>query len=102
MDGATVPYLWHLETRNAFLTAERRGRLSSMDIGERLDALKELPVRTDMEPDLQIAFDLAKMHRLSMYDALYLELAMREAAELATLDRAISRAATAEGVALLA
>ena len=27
-EGALVPQLWHLETRNSLLTAERRGRLS--------------------------------------------------------------------------
>ena len=101
-DGAVVPHLWHLETRNSLLTAERRRRLSSSEVGERLDALNELPIRTDEEADLQSAFDLAKMHRLSMYDALYLELAIREGVELATLDRPLGRAAAAEGVQVVA
>lgn len=59
-DGALVPQLWHLETRNALLTAERRGRLLSEDVTERLDALKGLPIATDEEPDLQAAFELAR------------------------------------------
>ena len=101
-DGALVPQLWHLETRNSLLTAERRGRLSSREVKERLDALKGLPIRTDEEPDLQSAFDLARAHELSFYDALYLELAKREGAELATLDGALGRAAVAEGVPLSA
>ena len=37
-----------------------------------------------------------------MYDAIYLELAVREGATLATLDRALRRAALAEGLRLLA
>ena len=101
-DGATVPQLWHLETRNFLLTAERRGRLSSSEVMERLDALKDLPIRTDDEPDLQSAFDLARAYGLSLYDAVYLELARRQGAELATLDRALGRAAAAEGVAVFA
>ena len=101
-DGALVPQLWHLETRNSLLTAERRGRLSSGEVKERLDALKGLPIGTDEEPDLQSAFDLARAHELSFYDALYLELAKREGAELATLDGALGRAAVAEGVPLSA
>ena len=101
-DGALVPQLWHLETRNSLLTAERRGRLSAEEVKERLDALKGLPIRTDEEPDLQSAFDLARAYGLSLYDALYLELAKRERAELATLDRALGRAAAAEGVLLFA
>ena len=101
-DGALVPQLWHLETRNSLLTAERRGRLSPEEVKERLDALRGLPIATDEEPDLQSAFVLARAHGLSLYDALYLELAKRESAELATLDSSLSRAAAAEGVPLSA
>lgn len=101
-DGALVPQIWHLETRNSLLTAERRGRLSSDEVIERLDALKGLPIATDEELDLQSAFDLARAHGLSLYDGLYLELAMREGAELATLDGSLVRAAVAEGVQLAA
>ena len=101
-DGALAPQLWRLETRNSLLIAERRGRLSAGGVKERLDALKGLPIRTDEEPDLQSAFDLARAHGLSFYDALYLELAKRESAELATLDGALGRAAVAEGVPLSA
>ncbi len=100
--GAFVPQLWHLETRNSLLTAERRGRLSASEVNERLDALKVLPIQTDEEPDLQVAFDLARMHGLSFYDALYVELARRLSAELATLDAALGRAAAAEGIPLSA
>ncbi len=99
-DGALVPHLWHLETRNTLLVAERRGRLAAGGIKERLDALKGLPIRTDADPDLQSAFDLARAHELSIYDAMYLELAKRESAELATLDGALGRAAVVEGVPL--
>ena len=99
-DGALAPYLWHLETRNTLLVAERRGRLSAEAVNERLDALKGLPIRTDEEPDLQSAFSLARAHDLSFYDALYLELAKRESADLATLDIALGQAAVAEGVPL--
>ena len=100
--GAFVPQLWHLESRNSLLTAERRGRLSASEVNERLDALKVLPIQTDEEPDLQVAFDLARMHGLSFYDALYVELARRLSAELATLDAALGRAAAAEGIPLSA
>lgn len=100
-DGALVPSLWQLEVRNSLLVAERRGRLSAGGVNERLVALKGLPIRTDDEPDLQSTFDLARAHELSFYDALYLELAKRENAELATLDGALGQAAIAEGVSLL-
>ena len=97
-DGAIVPPLWHYEVRNALLTAERRGRVTQTDASERLDALKGLPILTDQEVGLPEAFELARRHRLSFYDALYLELATRHAAPLATLDAALARAALAEGL----
>lgn len=99
-EGALAPQLWHLETRNALLTAARRGRISMRGIKERLDALKGLPIRTDADPDLESAFNLARTHGLTIYDALYLELAKREGAELATLDGVLGRAALAEDVPL--
>ena len=43
---------------------------------------------------------LARERNLTVYDAAYLELAMREGLPLATLDRALEKAAIAEGVAL--
>ena len=44
---------------------------------------------------------LARNHRLSVYDAAYLELALREGIPLATLDAGLRRAAAAEGVTLV-
>jgi predicted nucleic acid-binding protein len=44
---------------------------------------------------------LARAHRLSVYDAAYLELASRTRAKLATLDKALVLAARQESVALL-
>ena len=100
-DGALVPHLWHLETRNTLLVAERRRRLSARAVNERLDALKALPVRTDEGPDLESAFDLARTHNLSIYDALYLELAKREMARSwQPWTAALGQAAVAEGVPL--
>lgn len=95
-----VPRFWHLEVRNALLGAERRRRIRVHEVDERLRTLAELPVRTDTEPRIGTAFALARMHRLSMYDALYLELAERSDAPLATLDTALARAAGAAGLAV--
>ena len=55
----------------------------------------------DTLPSDDTLFSLAKRHRLTFYDAAYLELAQREGIALATLDQALSRAATAEGVPLI-
>ena len=44
---------------------------------------------------------LAETHRLTVYDAAYLELAIRAAVPLATLDGALRKAAMVERVELL-
>ena len=100
--GAFVPQVWHLEVRNALLVAERRGRLTVASAVERLRSLRELPIYTDAEPDFEAAFELARGHRLAIYDAVYLELARRRNEALATLDAALVRAAAAEGLSLVA
>ena len=100
--SAFVPRIWHLEMRNALLVAERRGRLSRRMSEERLDALSELPIRTDQAPNFRAAMDLARKHDITFYDALYLESALRITAVLATLDKALARAATNEGLDVLA
>ena len=101
-EGAVVPQLWHLEVRSAVLVAERRGRIRAEESEERLRFLQQLPIRTNTDPDLAAAMKLARALGLSFYDCLYLELARRFGLPLATLDRALARAATAEGLALIA
>ena len=99
--GAFVPHVWHLEVRNALLVAERRRRISAQGATARLRSLKELPIYTDAEPDLETAFEMARGHHLAICDAVYLELARRRNEALATLDAALVRAASAEGLPLV-
>ena len=100
--SAFVPQLWHFETRNALLVAERRGRILPDQVAERLHNLNTLPIQTDHEPNFDAAMQLARTHRLTFYDALYLELAKRHNAQLATLDNSLATAASNEGVLMTA
>ena len=100
-DEALVPDLWHLEVRNGLLSAMRRGRITEDGPSERLSALRDLPIRTDRDPDLETALALAEEHVLSFYDAIYLELAVRQTTPLATLDKALARAASVSGLSLV-
>lgn len=100
-EPALVPQAWHVEVRGALLGAERRGRLQPVQADDCLARARELPVQTDSSPDLDRAFALARARRLSVYDALYLELALRTGAPLATLDRALASAAGAESLAVV-
>ena len=97
-DSGVVPQLFHFEIRNALLMAERRGRITQLGIEECIVALHGLPITTDHATDFAMCFRLARTHNLTFYDALYLELAIRRDALLATLDSALSRAAATEGL----
>jgi predicted nucleic acid-binding protein len=69
--------------------------------GRFLDFLRGLPIEIAPLPEELAVLSLARRHQLSFYDAAYLELAQRERIALATLDRALARAAVAEGVELI-
>lgn len=97
-EEALVPQLWHVEVRSALLSAERRGRIRPDEVDERLRSLGDLPVRTDTDPRFGAAVALARTHSLSMYDAMYLELAQRLDAPLVTLDKALARVSHATGL----
>ena len=98
VSGAIVPQLWHYEVRNALLVAERRTVIPRQAAVLRIRTLSGLPIATDREAALDQAMELAVTCGVSYYDALYLELACREALPLATLDRRLIAAATAAGV----
>ena len=98
---AHVPAIWWFEVRNVLLVNERRRRLTARDTSIFLGALGRAKFQVDQRPVEASILALARSHRLTVYDAAYLELAMRKVLPLATLDRALAHAARAEGVALL-
>lgn len=100
-EDAVVPSLWWFEVRNILVVNERRKRISESGTDRFLRELARLRFRVDREPDGATVLRLARAHRLSVYDASYLELALREAAPLATLDAQLATAAVAEGAELL-
>ena len=105
-DGARVhvPALWLFEIANTLLVLRRRGRLDDQGYNQsRLDLLG-LHARVDEEDHrltLGKVSQLAERHGLSIYDAVYLELALRLALPLASRDAALNKAAKAAGVRTL-
>jgi predicted nucleic acid-binding protein len=102
--GAVAPLLWPLEILNGLMTAERRRRLDAARRRRLAGFLNDLPVTLDADTASRAWNDtlrLAEQHRLTMYDAVYLELALRLDLPLASLDRDLRRAGHAAGVALL-
>jgi predicted nucleic acid-binding protein len=103
--GAVVPQLWPIEAVNGLLTAERRGRITGMERQRLAGFLRALPISVEDQTASQAwttTAHLAEQHRLTAYDATYLELAMRLGLPLATTDKALAAAAKAVGVTLLA
>ena len=101
---AFVPALWRWEMANALLTVEKRKRATMTDINSHLSLLRSLPIEIDeAAPDQawSITHSLAQKHKLTSYDAAYLELAIRRGLPLATLDSDLAAAAKAEKVELL-
>lgn len=99
--GAEVPALWFAELANTLLALERARRLTHQEAASYLADIALLAITQDQEScgDRQVrVLDLARIHRLSVYQATYLELAMRRASVLATFDRALADAARAAGV----
>ena len=94
-----VPQLWHYEIRNVLLVAMRRQRASADMAARHLATIDSLPFETDTAAEFGPTFSLAMKHSLSFYDALYLELACRRRAILATFDARLLNAARSEGVA---
>lgn len=101
--GATAlaPAIIWFELRNVVLVGLRRGRIASEQMKVVLGRIDRAAITLDPIPDADGLFNLAQRHRLTFYDAAYLELAVRHRLQLATLDRALARAATAEGIALM-
>jgi predicted nucleic acid-binding protein len=99
-ESALVPTLWWYEVRNLLVVCERRGRLNRSDSDLFLSRLKNYPIKVDAEPNWDDVMRLARKHRLTIYDASYLELAIRSKVPVATLGGALQRAAANEGVAL--
>ena len=97
-EEAVVPSLWWFELRNILIVNERRRRITESATGAFLRDLSRLRIRIDPLPHEAGVLRLARLHRLSVYDAAYLEVAQRERLPLATLDKMLSAAARTEGV----
>ena len=101
---AVVPALWPFEIANVLALAERKQRITQEGITEYLEKLRRLPIQIERREALwlwQAILPLVREHRLSGYDAAYLELAKRERMRLATLDHDLQQASRVVGVQAL-
>jgi predicted nucleic acid-binding protein len=102
--GAWVPGLWRLEVANVLEMGVRRKRHDAAFRDATLADLAQLPIQVDAETDQHAwgaTLHLAERYQLTLYDAAYLELALRRDLPLATLDEDLRQAANTEKVRLL-
>ena len=106
VDTAVVPALWLYEVTNVSMLAVRKGRITKAKATKFLDDIANLPIEVE-PPQFHRAevfaalSSLMEQHRLTAYDAVYLELVIRRQLPLATLDRDLMHACKAAGEALL-
>jgi predicted nucleic acid-binding protein len=100
-EEAIVPALWWYELRNVLVLGDRQKRVTERETARFLRNISRLTITIDSSPNEAQVLTLARRHRLTVYDAAYLELAGREALPLATLDEELAAAARAEQVALI-
>lgn len=94
--GMLVPQIFWYEFRNVLVINERRSRLMIEESAAGLENVRDLLPMTDPEPPNEAVMSLARKHRLTIYDAAYLEPAHRQEATLATLDTRLAAAGVAE------
>lgn len=103
-EGAIVPTIWLLEIGNVLLCAERAKRLTSTQRHQAIYTLKDLPIKVD-QTTLEHAWfetmELAQNHGLTLYDASYLELALRYSLPLATSDKLLKRISQVIGLVVI-
>jgi predicted nucleic acid-binding protein len=99
-----VPTLWPFEVANSLLVLLRRKKLLAAERDRAIAALARLPLVVDDDgPRLALGriSELAAEHGLSVYDATYLELAVRRKLPLASRNEALRKAAQGCHVKLL-
>lgn len=104
VETALVPQLWFLEVANVLAMAEKRRRITPAKSDEFIHLLQLMDIEVDVESPgraFEHVFPLCRVYGLTSYDAVYLDVALRNRLPLATLDDDLRAAARKAGVKLL-
>lgn len=99
--GAIVPTLWKIEVANGLQMAMRRKRIDRGYRDQAIEQLASLPIEIDAETALHVwasTLEHADRYALTVYDAIYLELAVRRQLPLASLDKDLVEAGRRAGL----
>ena len=103
-ESALVPSWWYIELTNVLALAERKGRITAAQSSAFIGDLGKLDIEQDDRAPSRAfphLLPLCRAHRLTSYDAIYLDLAVRRDLPLATLDVDLRKAAKKLGLDLL-
>lgn len=102
--GAVVPALWRLEIANGLQVGIKRKRIDAAYRDSVIQTFLRLPIEIDLDTNdfaWTTILHFADLYQLTVYDASYLELALRRTLPLATRDQDLAAAASTAGVVLL-
>lgn len=97
---AIAPRLLLYEIHNTTLMGLRRQRIDKADADVFLQLFSNLPIQIVDPASYSAVFALAQRHGLTVYDAAYLDLAIREGLPIASLDKNLLRAAGHAGISV--
>ncbi|HEY6327415.1 MAG TPA: type II toxin-antitoxin system VapC family toxin [Candidatus Cybelea sp.] len=103
-ETAYVPALFRWEMQSVLLAAEKANRITSTDVDDAFDALRDLPIFVDPPGERLFSgsgVQLARHYGLTQYDAAYIALASNRRLSLTTSDAELSYAAHDLGIAVL-
>ena len=101
-EGGHVPFIFRAEFANGLTIAVRRNRIDRGSRSEALAFMEALKLVHDVDGKdrMNQAVDLADAYGLTVYDAIYLDLAQQRRLPLATFDKKLIAATHHAGVRL--
>lgn len=97
-ESGIVPGIFWYEVRHILVKKERLGDINHEDAQDFMSRLSGLSIEYDHKHNEEKTVSLARRHKLSVYDAAYLETAIRHRGQIATFDKALAEAACKERV----
>ena len=98
---AITPPLCCLEVNNVLRLFEKKKLITRLDLEKAAEFVDSLPILLDKNPldfSMPLALSLSRKYDLTIYDACYLELAVRFNLPMATLDHSLIKAVKAVGL----
>ena len=102
-ETAITPPLCCLEVNNVLRLFEKKGLVTSLDLEKAIAFVDSLPILRDKTPidfSMPLILSLSREYDLTVYDACYLELAVRLNLPIASLDSDLVKAAKTAGTKL--